>query len=214
MKYAAVPTVYHGVQMRSRLEARWAAFFDLCDVKWDYEPFDLPGWFPDFKVHNICLSSYFSAEEQRENHLGESSTGARPTTALIEVKPIHAFGDAVLDSERHGGDLEVLGEAARKINKANPEGVVLILGAEPFRVTGSVYEYHVEQTALEGSENMWYCHGFAPSRVPGLPEQRRWRARFVRVGLTPAGEYDDQIDIEAAWKQAGNMVQYRSPGRR
>src|ERR1700754_2375108 len=50
MKYAAIPTVYNGIQFRSRLEARWAAFFDLCDWKWQYEPFDLPGWIPDFLV--------------------------------------------------------------------------------------------------------------------------------------------------------------------
>jgi hypothetical protein len=36
--------------MRSRLEARWAAFFDLVGWKWEYEPFDLEGWIPDFKV--------------------------------------------------------------------------------------------------------------------------------------------------------------------
>ena len=26
----AIPTTYAGVRFRSRLEARWAAFFDLC----------------------------------------------------------------------------------------------------------------------------------------------------------------------------------------
>ncbi|THK38126.1 hypothetical protein EHS39_11620 [Ensifer sp. MPMI2T] len=46
----AIPTVYNHVQFRSRLEARWAAFFDLCGWQWDYEPFDLDGWAPDFKI--------------------------------------------------------------------------------------------------------------------------------------------------------------------
>lgn len=46
----AIPTFYNNVQFRSRLEARWAAFFDLCGWKWDYEPFDLDGWAPDFKI--------------------------------------------------------------------------------------------------------------------------------------------------------------------
>lgn len=44
----AIPTTYAGVNFRSRLEARWAAFFDLAGIKWDYEPFDLEGWAPDF----------------------------------------------------------------------------------------------------------------------------------------------------------------------
>lgn len=52
MKYdiKSIPTTYAGVNFRSRLEARWAAFFDLCGWKWDYEPFDLDGWAPDFKI--------------------------------------------------------------------------------------------------------------------------------------------------------------------
>lgn len=44
----AIPTKYNGTQFRSRLEARWSAFFDLCGWRWEYEPFDLNGWIPDF----------------------------------------------------------------------------------------------------------------------------------------------------------------------
>lgn len=46
----AIPTTYAGVNFRSRLEARWAALFDLAGIRWDYEPFDLEGWAPDFSV--------------------------------------------------------------------------------------------------------------------------------------------------------------------
>lgn len=45
-----IPTKYQGVQMRSRIEARWAAFFDFCGWRWEYEPFDLDGWIPDFLI--------------------------------------------------------------------------------------------------------------------------------------------------------------------
>jgi len=48
--YAAIPTVYAGVRFRSRLEARWACFFDLLEMEWKYEPFDLDGYIPDFLV--------------------------------------------------------------------------------------------------------------------------------------------------------------------
>ena len=34
----SVPTLYKGIQFRSRLEARWAIFFDELGIKWDYEP--------------------------------------------------------------------------------------------------------------------------------------------------------------------------------
>lgn len=38
---AAKPTLYNGTRFRSRLEARWAAFFDAIGREWIYEP-DLP----------------------------------------------------------------------------------------------------------------------------------------------------------------------------
>lgn len=44
----AIPTKYGGTNFRSRLEARWAAFFDLSEIRWSYEPIDLDGWCPDF----------------------------------------------------------------------------------------------------------------------------------------------------------------------
>ncbi|MCS7031801.1 MAG: hypothetical protein NZL92_09775 [Gloeomargarita sp. SKYG116] len=39
---------YGGYQMRSFLEARWAAFFDLLGWQWEYEPADFGGYIPDF----------------------------------------------------------------------------------------------------------------------------------------------------------------------
>ena len=44
----SIPTTYHGRLFRSRLEARWAAFFELVGWHYEYEPFDLNGWIPDF----------------------------------------------------------------------------------------------------------------------------------------------------------------------
>lgn len=50
-----IETLYKGYRFRSRLEARWAVFFDALGVKWEYEPegFELPSgkrYLPDFKV--------------------------------------------------------------------------------------------------------------------------------------------------------------------
>lgn len=53
MDYKARPTTYAGVNFRSRLEARWAAFFDLAGWRWEYEPVDLVGWSPDFLLFDI-----------------------------------------------------------------------------------------------------------------------------------------------------------------
>ena len=48
----AIETVFSGYKFRSRLEARWAVFFDALDMPYEYEKegFELPsGWYlPDF----------------------------------------------------------------------------------------------------------------------------------------------------------------------
>lgn len=54
----AIPTEYKGYRFRSRLEARWAVFFDACGVEWEYEPegFDLGNgtyYLPDFLLHGV-----------------------------------------------------------------------------------------------------------------------------------------------------------------
>ena len=63
---------YKGRNFRSRLEARWAAFFDICEWKYEYEPLDLKGWFPDFGLY-----------------------GDKGNMILVEVKPVTKFPDDV-----------------------------------------------------------------------------------------------------------------------
>jgi len=53
-KISAIPTSYNGREYRSRLEAKWAAFFDIIGWEYEYEPFDLPGWSPDFLLRPLC----------------------------------------------------------------------------------------------------------------------------------------------------------------
>jgi hypothetical protein len=47
------PTLYKGIRMRSRLEAKYAAYLDLYEVPWEYEPECFAGpegqWLPDFR---------------------------------------------------------------------------------------------------------------------------------------------------------------------
>lgn len=50
----AIETHYAGCRFRSRLEARWAYFMDLMDVRWEYEHegWELPSgrYLPDFRL--------------------------------------------------------------------------------------------------------------------------------------------------------------------
>lgn len=43
-------TLFDGVLFRSRHEAKWAAFFNSLNWKWDYEPLELDGYLPDFDI--------------------------------------------------------------------------------------------------------------------------------------------------------------------
>lgn len=67
----AIDTNWRGYRFRSRLEARWAVFFDGIGVDWDYEVegFDLggeAGWYlPDFWLPGVCGGMYVEVKPKR-----------------------------------------------------------------------------------------------------------------------------------------------------
>ena len=88
-----IPTKYNGFEFRSRLEARWAAFFDLLGWHYEYEPYDLNGWIPDFALYGKVVE------------------------VLVEVKPFSTFEEfdltkietALLHTQKEGTELLLLG---------------------------------------------------------------------------------------------------------
>jgi hypothetical protein len=154
-KFAAIPTVYKGVQFRSRLEARWAAFFDLRRMAWEYEPFDLKGYIPDFLVEGEFLQ---------------------------EVKPAR--------------DHLLLIDAAAKVDASGWKGYAEILGGTP-------------HTSLIRRMN---CH----SIVPTFSQKGRRLGDRITIEGTWDWEVADQPndDEVAAWTEAGNLTQYKSPRKR
>lgn len=66
-----IQTEYRGYLFRSRLEARWAVFFDACGTDWEYEPegYDLGNgihYLPDFLLRNVQLGGFDSGSEFSE----------------------------------------------------------------------------------------------------------------------------------------------------
>lgn len=51
----SIPRVYEGITFRSTLEASWAIMFDKLGWDWEYEPFRLHGWIPDFVLQGEIL---------------------------------------------------------------------------------------------------------------------------------------------------------------
>jgi len=71
----AIQTSYRGYLFRSRLEARWAIFFDALGLKWEYEPegFDLgdAGWYlPDFKVYTPQGAPWLVRDQAKPHYQG------------------------------------------------------------------------------------------------------------------------------------------------
>lgn len=71
----AIETHYKGYRFRSRLEARWAVFFDAMGIDWEYEPegFELGEglrYLPDFKIEGGLYveikSTHLTDEEQNK----------------------------------------------------------------------------------------------------------------------------------------------------
>lgn len=50
----AIATTFDGIEYRSRLEARWAAFMHNIGWEHTYEPLDGDGYIPDFIVHGAA----------------------------------------------------------------------------------------------------------------------------------------------------------------
>jgi hypothetical protein len=101
-RIAAIPTQYAGVNFRSRLEAKWAAFFDLNGWAWEYEPIDFDGWIPDFLLR---------LEMGRRPMLSGEIADGGTADIFAEVKPValpSLADDAYRKAVKHSGDVCVL----------------------------------------------------------------------------------------------------------
>ena len=88
----AIETKYKGYRFRSRLEARWAVFFDALNIKWEYElegfnlgdlGYYLPDfWLSDFRVYAEVKPQKFTYEEW-------SKCDALEHCLILDGKPQH-----------------------------------------------------------------------------------------------------------------------------
>lgn len=100
MTIKAINTVYAGYKFRSRLEARWAVFFDAMHLDWEYEPegFELESgarYLPDFRVKTPQgLDVWY--EVKPRDILGDAKfeefAGSVGRSALLSGDPVDHFG--------------------------------------------------------------------------------------------------------------------------
>lgn len=91
----AIETVYNGYRFRSRLEARWARFFDVLGIRYEYEKegYDLgsDGWYlPDFWLPDLSLWYEVKGELEQE---ARPSYGAHTRYVYPEWERLMRFAD-------------------------------------------------------------------------------------------------------------------------
>jgi hypothetical protein len=93
-----IDTTYKGYKFRSRLEARWAVFFDALGLKWQYEVegFNLSNgerYLPDFKVSGtLNITNWYEVKPNGEKGDGKLEQLSRDYyKTLGNVIPEHYF---------------------------------------------------------------------------------------------------------------------------
>jgi hypothetical protein len=190
MTIKAIPTSYRGVNYRSRLEAKWAAFFTIIGWRFIYEPFDGGGYIPDFLI-----------------------TG--PSPLLVEIKPavIRAKYEAPINKIESGlkdtwmHDILILGAdpTPRWPEESWPDNPIA-------GILGEFYtDRHVwADRGWSFAAACWLCCGYCGTF--GVYHQDQSYAG------RPCGHYDGDSFIgpvyssvlESHWADAGNDVKWRS----
>ena len=112
-------TEYSDVLFRSRLEARWAALFDLLGWGWEYEPLDLNGWVPDFRLNlPKCNDDYYGT-----HHVWTSNP-------LVEVRPVDYSDECPLQDFGISRIYHAVG-FDRETGSASCHTEVFLLGTNP-----------------------------------------------------------------------------------
>lgn len=92
----AIETLYRGCRFRSRLEARWACFWDHLGTRWEYEPqgFMIGGrpYLPDFRLPNGTWIEIKGAESELDHDLMYAAAeylpgGADPRMLILGPMP-------------------------------------------------------------------------------------------------------------------------------
>lgn len=160
MNKFGLPTTYKGVRFRSRLEARYAAFFDELSWPWKYEPIDLCGYLPDFILGFEQGDVLFEVKGSVEDE----------TIAKAKVEASGWNGEAIVASG------EVVGPRIGSMLGTSPMGF-------EWGDADVFYCINCGQPSLHSSSGSWHCRlcGESEGHVGHFDPQEAWLRAANRV---------------------------------
>lgn len=226
MKPYGIPTCYLGRQYRSRLEARWAAFFGLLGWDFEYEPFDLQGWIPDFILPKAKVLVEVKPVTERPEEIVveiDRCRGAEPYEILI-------VGCVVPVADRGGVDAS--DGAPIGWMRGKPEFWNERAGMKPVWGIGLIQKFHLEWPGFDIVEDQIQDMGFglfssrdhilyadegftlpddrlgdlARNRLKGIGGLTWWGTGIER---SHGGDMVCHSEIISLWNKAGNLVQWK-----
>lgn len=92
----AIETQYKGYRFRSRLEARWAVYFDALGIEWEYEKegfvLDDDSWYlPDFWLPQVGMWAEVKPVRFTEMERRKAEQLNRPCVLLVGVPDLVAY---------------------------------------------------------------------------------------------------------------------------
>ena len=140
MSIKAIETQYAGCRFRSRLEARWAVFFDHLGIRWEYEP---QGFKCEYRLTMgegtfDYLPDFFLPDLQLWAEVKGSLTAAEMTRLADAAAFLSSAGGGGCGHDNEGAhDLVVLGPVPHPYSGRSPARLHMHkgdLGASPWRL--------------------------------------------------------------------------------
>jgi len=191
---SAIPTRYNNNEYRSRIEARWAAWFDMVGWSFEYEPIDLPGWIPDFIIKGkkfellveVKSSTTLDAFDFKKMRSALKQSGNTNEILLLGRNPLLPLPDSehTADHRTHigwlwGPEMGLAWEEGCEYDYAPGPGIA------------------VEHFQRLGIAHYWSSY-----------QDRITDGYDGNLSLGPC--YTEEV-IDSLWKQAGNITRWRRP---
>ena len=163
----AIPTRYKGYHFRSRLEARWAVFFDALGIDWQYEP----------EGYNLPSGSYLPDFFLRFEPIYRSANGFPNPGYLVEIKPfapnieeMQKLREASLFTRHHsrfcvgmpGEQNNVWSDYGESYKPESSD----LMGAHVFQQCAAMYSRDHFRRAIEAARGARFEHGQSGASAP------------------------------------------------